>query len=193
MLFFPHCHIHRSQTYSAKEVDLILALNENGQAIQWVDIDPEAFTGTGQPHSVLLRHSKHTIPLQLITFSLFREWRVGYRPSSSQEDDQQTVFPGRPGVSGDPVQSDHPKEAPVLHHQPHPALFPHLLSGRIGVLPTCTRSVRPFSNLRHYVIIPTMPMAITTYGAVSQRCWNTSQFFVLGRTTNWSFILVTSY
>lgn len=36
----------RSQTYSAKEVDLILAMDlDTEQPIEWVVIDPEAFTG----------------------------------------------------------------------------------------------------------------------------------------------------
>ncbi|XP_061753649.1 acetylcholine receptor subunit epsilon isoform X4 [Nerophis ophidion] len=38
----------RSQTYSANEVDLILALGETGETIEWVDIDPEAFTENGE-------------------------------------------------------------------------------------------------------------------------------------------------
>ncbi|XP_053297530.1 acetylcholine receptor subunit epsilon isoform X2 [Pleuronectes platessa] len=38
----------RSQTYSAKEVELILAVNDNEQTIEWVDIDPEAFTENGE-------------------------------------------------------------------------------------------------------------------------------------------------
>ncbi|KAG7516770.1 acetylcholine receptor subunit gamma-like [Solea senegalensis] len=37
----------RSQTYSAKEVDLILAV-ENDKTVEWVDIDPEAFTENGE-------------------------------------------------------------------------------------------------------------------------------------------------
>lgn len=38
----------RSQTYSANEVDLILT-PEKDEPIEWVEIDPEAFTGTEQP------------------------------------------------------------------------------------------------------------------------------------------------
>lgn len=38
----------RSQTYSANEVDLTLTVDENGQTIEWVDIDPEAFTENGE-------------------------------------------------------------------------------------------------------------------------------------------------
>ncbi|XP_033834258.1 acetylcholine receptor subunit epsilon [Periophthalmus magnuspinnatus] len=38
----------RSQTYSANEVDLTLAVGETGQTIEWVDIDPEAFTENGE-------------------------------------------------------------------------------------------------------------------------------------------------
>lgn len=73
ILFYPHCRNPRSQTYSANEVVLILAVDEIGNTIEWVDIDPEAFTGTGHPHS-LFQNSKHTIPRHLITFSPIREW-----------------------------------------------------------------------------------------------------------------------
>uniref|UniRef100_A0A3B4UD81 Acetylcholine receptor subunit epsilon n=1 Tax=Seriola dumerili TaxID=41447 RepID=A0A3B4UD81_SERDU len=38
----------RSQTYSANEVDLILAFDETEKTIEWVDIDPEAFTENGE-------------------------------------------------------------------------------------------------------------------------------------------------
>uniref|UniRef100_A0A8C6T2A0 Acetylcholine receptor subunit epsilon n=1 Tax=Neogobius melanostomus TaxID=47308 RepID=A0A8C6T2A0_9GOBI len=38
----------RSQTYSANEVDLTLAVDETGQIIEWVEIDPEAFTENGE-------------------------------------------------------------------------------------------------------------------------------------------------
>lgn len=38
----------RSQTYSANEVDLTLAVGESGETIEWVDIDPEAFTENGE-------------------------------------------------------------------------------------------------------------------------------------------------
>ncbi|XP_041656681.1 acetylcholine receptor subunit gamma-like [Cheilinus undulatus] len=46
---FQNCTLaFRSQTYSAKEVDLILAIGETGETIEWVDIDPEAFTENGE-------------------------------------------------------------------------------------------------------------------------------------------------
>uniref|UniRef100_A0A7N8YGT4 Cholinergic receptor, nicotinic, epsilon n=1 Tax=Mastacembelus armatus TaxID=205130 RepID=A0A7N8YGT4_9TELE len=38
----------RSQTYSANEVDLTLAVDEKGVTIEWVDIDPAAFTENGE-------------------------------------------------------------------------------------------------------------------------------------------------
>uniref|UniRef100_A0A668ASE9 Cholinergic receptor, nicotinic, epsilon n=1 Tax=Myripristis murdjan TaxID=586833 RepID=A0A668ASE9_9TELE len=40
--------VFRSQTYSANEVNLILAVGETGETIEWVDIDPEAFTENGE-------------------------------------------------------------------------------------------------------------------------------------------------
>ncbi|KAK9536373.1 hypothetical protein VZT92_006159 [Zoarces viviparus] len=51
--FFPfdyqNCTLaFRSQTYSANEVDLILAKGDTGEIIEWVDIDPEAFTENGE-------------------------------------------------------------------------------------------------------------------------------------------------
>ncbi|CAG02903.1 unnamed protein product, partial [Tetraodon nigroviridis] len=38
----------RSQTYSANEVELILTIGEKNETIEWVDIDPEAFTENGE-------------------------------------------------------------------------------------------------------------------------------------------------
>uniref|UniRef100_A0AAY4EM37 Acetylcholine receptor subunit epsilon n=1 Tax=Denticeps clupeoides TaxID=299321 RepID=A0AAY4EM37_9TELE len=41
--------VFRSQTYSANEVDIILATDTTtGEPIEWVDIDPEAFTENGE-------------------------------------------------------------------------------------------------------------------------------------------------
>ncbi|KAM3927282.1 acetylcholine receptor subunit epsilon-like isoform 1-T1 [Leptodactylus fuscus] len=40
--------VFRSQTFNAKEVDLQLADNENGDPLERVDIDPEAFTENGE-------------------------------------------------------------------------------------------------------------------------------------------------
>lgn len=60
----------RSQTYSANEVDLILAVSETDETIEWVDIDPAAFTGTVHPYSTPIFKT----PLQLIMFPPFREW-----------------------------------------------------------------------------------------------------------------------
>lgn len=145
-------------------MDLTLAVGETGEIIEWVDIDPEAFTGTVNTPSIhpsihtsihaSVHINNHNIQvlkvLQVFAFTPFREWWVGHCPSSSQENDQQSVFPRWPGVSGDLVQSGHPKEAAVLHHQCYPALFPYLISGRTGLLPTCTRSVRSMLFLFHY-------------------------------------------
>lgn len=38
------CPPPRSQTYSANEINLLLTVEE-GQTIEWIFIDPEAFTG----------------------------------------------------------------------------------------------------------------------------------------------------
>ncbi|KAG9465964.1 acetylcholine receptor subunit epsilon-like isoform X1 [Eleutherodactylus coqui] len=40
--------VFRSQTYNSKEVDLQLALNDDGVPLERVDIDPEAFTENGE-------------------------------------------------------------------------------------------------------------------------------------------------
>ncbi|KAJ8396445.1 hypothetical protein AAFF_G00017510 [Aldrovandia affinis] len=40
--------VFRSQTYSANEVDIILAKDDDSNVIEWVDIDPEAFTENGE-------------------------------------------------------------------------------------------------------------------------------------------------
>uniref|UniRef100_A0A673MXI4 Cholinergic receptor, nicotinic, epsilon n=1 Tax=Sinocyclocheilus rhinocerous TaxID=307959 RepID=A0A673MXI4_9TELE len=42
-------YTRRSQTYSAKEIDMVLAEDaDTGKPIEWVDIDPEAFTENGE-------------------------------------------------------------------------------------------------------------------------------------------------
>lgn len=38
----------RSQTYSANEINLLLTVEE-GQTVEWISIDPEAFTGSPTP------------------------------------------------------------------------------------------------------------------------------------------------
>lgn len=43
LTFFPLL-THRSQTYSTSEINLQLS-QEDGQVIEWIFIDPEAFTG----------------------------------------------------------------------------------------------------------------------------------------------------
>ncbi|KAM3868997.1 LOW QUALITY PROTEIN: acetylcholine receptor subunit epsilon [Diretmus argenteus] len=71
--------VFRSHTYSANEVDLILALNPgNGETIEWVDIDPEAFTENGEwaivhrPARKLInpRYSPDDVEYQEIFFNL---------------------------------------------------------------------------------------------------------------------------
>lgn len=37
-----------SQTYSANEIEMVLKVEDN-HTLEWVDIDPEAFTGTENP------------------------------------------------------------------------------------------------------------------------------------------------
>ncbi|XP_049597629.1 acetylcholine receptor subunit epsilon isoform X1 [Syngnathus scovelli] len=68
----------RSQTYSANEVDLILAAGETGERIEWVDIDPEAFTENGEwaivhrPARKMIntRYSPDDLEYQEISFNL---------------------------------------------------------------------------------------------------------------------------
>ncbi|XP_061608306.1 acetylcholine receptor subunit epsilon isoform X3 [Phyllopteryx taeniolatus] len=68
----------RSQTYSANEVDLILAAGETGERIEWVDIDPEAFTENGEwaivhrpaRKMINLRYSPDDLEYQEISFNL---------------------------------------------------------------------------------------------------------------------------
>lgn len=69
----------RSQTYSANEVELILAKGDKGETIEWVDIDPEAFTGTAH-HSVIF-----TVWNSSSWLCLYRtengEWAIVHRPA----------------------------------------------------------------------------------------------------------------
>lgn len=71
--------VFRSQTYSASEVDIILAVDEElGGPIEWVDIDPEAFTENGEwaikhrPARKLInkRYSPDDLEYQEISFNL---------------------------------------------------------------------------------------------------------------------------
>lgn len=64
----------RSQTYSANEINMILAIDsETKKPIEWVDIDPEAFTG-----------NTYNIP----TYKATALWRMttvlGFTPASPQ-------------------------------------------------------------------------------------------------------------
>lgn len=49
-LFLP-----RSQTYSANEINLLLTV-EDGQTVEWISIDPEAFTGSTTAAPVTQEH-----------------------------------------------------------------------------------------------------------------------------------------
>lgn len=45
----------RSQTYSANEINLLLTVEE-GQTVEWISIDPEAFTGNTVATPVAQEH-----------------------------------------------------------------------------------------------------------------------------------------
>lgn len=45
----------RSQTYSANEINLLLTVEE-GQTVEWISIDPEAFTGNTTATPVAQEH-----------------------------------------------------------------------------------------------------------------------------------------
>lgn len=45
----------RSQTYSANEINLLLTV-EDGQTVEWISIDPEAFTGSTTAAPVTQEH-----------------------------------------------------------------------------------------------------------------------------------------
>lgn len=38
-------HSGSSQTYNANEIELLLLTDDKGQTVEWIEIDPEAFTG----------------------------------------------------------------------------------------------------------------------------------------------------
>ncbi|XP_061099414.1 acetylcholine receptor subunit gamma [Conger conger] len=40
--------VFRSQTYNANEIELLLIKDEKGQMVEWIEIDPEAFTENGE-------------------------------------------------------------------------------------------------------------------------------------------------
>ncbi|XP_056140329.1 acetylcholine receptor subunit epsilon [Lampris incognitus] len=70
--------VFRSQTYSANEVDIVLADGEHEETIEWVDIDPQAFTENGEwaivhrPARKLInpRYSPDDLEYQEISFNL---------------------------------------------------------------------------------------------------------------------------
>lgn len=47
--------LSRSQTYSANEINLLLTVEE-GQTVEWISIDPEAFTGKTAATPVAQEH-----------------------------------------------------------------------------------------------------------------------------------------
>ncbi|KAJ8389572.1 hypothetical protein AAFF_G00118090 [Aldrovandia affinis] len=69
--------VFRSQTYSANEIDLVLTTEEN-QMIEWIVIDPEAFTENGEwvikhrPAKKLIneRYSRDELEFQEVVFFL---------------------------------------------------------------------------------------------------------------------------
>ncbi|XP_060912477.1 acetylcholine receptor subunit epsilon isoform X1 [Labrus mixtus] len=76
---FQNCTLaFRSQTYSANELNLILAVGETGEKIEWVDIDPEAFTENGEwaivhrpaRKKINLRYSPDDLEYQEILFNI---------------------------------------------------------------------------------------------------------------------------
>ncbi len=59
IFFFYTC---RSQTYSANEIDMVLAEDaDTGKPIEWVDIDPEAFTGAMFTHFTIYFSLTHSL------------------------------------------------------------------------------------------------------------------------------------
>lgn len=83
-VFYSHCHNPRSQTYSANEVDLILAVGEKGDTIEWVDIDPQAFTGVAG--SIHFQYCSVQNAQFLFSFLCFHdlengEWAIVHRPA----------------------------------------------------------------------------------------------------------------
>lgn len=44
MIFSYPLTVFSSQTYSANEIDMVLKVEDN-HTLEWIDIDPEAFTG----------------------------------------------------------------------------------------------------------------------------------------------------
>lgn len=62
---------HRSQTYSTSEINLQLS-QEDGQAIEWIFIDPEAFTGN--PVWEPLPNQGYALPQYVKTTVYHRMW-----------------------------------------------------------------------------------------------------------------------
>lgn len=71
--------LSRSQTYSANEVELILTIGEKNKTIEWVDIDPEAFTGTEHSFSMFEHRNQQNSRAHYHTEN--GEWAIVHRPA----------------------------------------------------------------------------------------------------------------
>ncbi|XP_064194299.1 acetylcholine receptor subunit gamma isoform X2 [Anguilla rostrata] len=70
--------VFRSQTYTANEIELRLITDEKGQMVEWIEIDPEAFTENGEwaikhrPAKKIINHrySRDELEFQELVFFL---------------------------------------------------------------------------------------------------------------------------
>lgn len=88
--------IPSSQTYSANEIKMALMVEDN-HTLEWVDIDPEAFTGRENPiekkriNNIQL---PFMVPNKPNCQNILRKWRVGHQTQASQEADKHSIQSG---------------------------------------------------------------------------------------------------
>lgn len=82
-----------SQTYSANEIDMVLKV-ENNHTMEWVDIDPEAFTGKATLLALVVSETRKLVSWVFCGLSAFQtewprlllpiengEWAIKHRPA----------------------------------------------------------------------------------------------------------------
>lgn len=91
----------RSQTYSTSEINLQLS-QEDGQTVEWIFIDPEAFTGNARPQ----RHREQPLPQLLLYLAVATSFKKFNSPTiiaQILEGEGSTVPSSTPFLSPDAV------------------------------------------------------------------------------------------
>lgn len=94
MIFSYLLSIFSSQTYSANEIDMVLKVEDN-HTLEWVDIDPEAFTGNATLFKMVSWLFLHLSAFKnewgrLLVLIENGEWAIKHRPAKKVINSQYT-------------------------------------------------------------------------------------------------------